>query len=111
MQIQIQPSAMIRRNYNEIARVCRESGAPVFLTKNGEEDLVAVAVEHFFRKERQILLREKLVDIEKRRRAGEKSISSYAVCGRLREIIENYRMLELTQESEYPPRGGEDAEA
>ena len=32
----IKPSAAIRNNYNEIAAVCKSSGEPVYLTKNGE---------------------------------------------------------------------------
>ncbi len=104
VQIQIQPSAMIRRKYNEIVRTCRETESPIFLTKNGEEDLVVLAVEQFFREEDRLLLREKLVDIEKRRRTGVKDLSARAVCARLREMIERYKWLELTQESEYPER-------
>ena len=36
----IRPSAAIRQNYNEIAEQCRKTAEPVFLTKNGEGDLV-----------------------------------------------------------------------
>ena len=36
----IRPSAAIRQNYNEIADLCRETAEPIFLTKNGEGDLV-----------------------------------------------------------------------
>ena len=38
----IRPSAAIRQNYNEIAEMCRKTAEPVFLTKNGEGDLLAV---------------------------------------------------------------------
>ena len=38
----IRPSAAIRQNYNEIADLCRETGEPIFLTKNGEGDLVVM---------------------------------------------------------------------
>ena len=37
--MQIKPSAKIRQNYNEIAELCRSTGEPVYLTKNGEGDL------------------------------------------------------------------------
>ena len=36
----IRPSAAIRQNYNEIADMCRKTAEPIFLTKNGEGDLV-----------------------------------------------------------------------
>ena len=41
----IRPSAAIRQNYNEIADLCRKSSEPVFLTKNGEGDLVVMDIE------------------------------------------------------------------
>ena len=38
----IRPSAAIRQNYNEIAELCKKTEEPVFLTKNGEGDLVSI---------------------------------------------------------------------
>ena len=38
----IKPSASIRQNYNDIAELCRSTGEPVYLTKNGEGDLVVM---------------------------------------------------------------------
>ena len=32
----IKPSASIRNNYNEISALCKSTGEPVYLTKNGE---------------------------------------------------------------------------
>ena len=48
----IRPSAAIRQNYNEIADLCRKSSEPVFLTKNGEGDLVVMDIESFNRREK-----------------------------------------------------------
>ncbi len=104
VQVRILPSAKIRRKYNEIAEICWKTETPVFLTKNGEEDMVAVSVERFFAKEQQVLLREQLVDIEKERRSGKKDHSTDAVFRQLQEMIENYQLLQLTQENEYPER-------
>ena len=46
----IRPSAAIRQNYNEIAEMCRRTAEPVYLTKNGEGDLVVMDIESFTRK-------------------------------------------------------------
>jgi len=54
----IRPSAAIRQNYNEIADLCRKSSEPVFLTKNGEGDLVVMDIESFNRREKMLKLRE-----------------------------------------------------
>lgn len=40
----IKPSAAIRQNYTAISNLCKETGAPVFLTKNGEGDLVVMDI-------------------------------------------------------------------
>ena len=40
----IKPSASIRNNYNEISKLCKSTGEPVYLTKSGEGDLVVIDV-------------------------------------------------------------------
>ena len=64
MQTLIKPSAAIRQNYTEIANLCKETGEPVFLTKNGEGDLVVMDIAVYDQREKQLELREKLVEIE-----------------------------------------------
>jgi len=66
----IKPSASIRQNYNEIANLCRETGEPVYLTKNGEGDLVVMDIEAFTRREKMLKLREELIAAEEDRRSG-----------------------------------------
>ena len=66
----IKPSAAIRQNYNEIADLCRKTAEPVFLTKNGEGDLVVMDIETFNRREKMLKLREELLAVEEDRLAG-----------------------------------------
>ncbi len=68
----IRPSAAIRQNYKEIASLCKETGEPVYLTKNGEGELVVMDIDAFVRREKMLQLREKLLDIERDRLAGAK---------------------------------------
>jgi prevent-host-death family protein len=68
--MQIKPSATIRQNYNEIASLCKSSGEPVFLTKNGEGDLVVMDIETFTRREKMLKLREELLAVEEDRLSG-----------------------------------------
>ncbi len=63
----IKPSAAIRKNYNEISELCKRSGEPVFLTKNGEGDLVVMDIETFARRESMLRLRENLIAAEEAR--------------------------------------------
>ena len=68
--MQIKPSASIRQNYNEIAALCKQSKEPVYLTKNGEGDLVVMDIESFTRREKMLRLREALVAVEEDRLSG-----------------------------------------
>ena len=71
----IRPSAAIRKNYNAISTLCRESGEPVYLTKNGVGDLVVMDIAVFTRRESMLRLRETLVAVEEDRLAGKKGFS------------------------------------
>ncbi len=71
----IRPSAAIRQNYNEISEFCKQSGEPVYLTKNGEGDLVVMDIEAFTRREKMLKLREELLAVEEARLNGEKGFS------------------------------------
>ncbi|MEW6172973.1 MAG: type II toxin-antitoxin system Phd/YefM family antitoxin [Bacillota bacterium] len=71
----IKPSAAIRKNYNEIAALCKRTQEPVFLTKNGEGDLVVMDIATFSRRESMLKLREQLVAVEEDRLAGKKGFS------------------------------------
>ena len=66
----IKPSAAIRQNYNEIAEMCRKTAQPVFLTKNGEGDLVVMDMETYNWREKMLLLREELLRVEEDRLNG-----------------------------------------
>ena len=66
----IRPSAAIRQNYNEIAEMCKKTKEPVFLTKNGEGDLVVMDIETYNRREKMLKLREELLSVEEDRISG-----------------------------------------
>ena len=66
----IRPSAAIRQNYEEIADLCRKAAEPVFLTRDGEGDLVVMDLETYNRREKMLRLREELLAVEEDRMAG-----------------------------------------
>ena len=68
----IKPSAAIRKNYNDISKLCKTSGEPVFLTKNGEGDLVVMDIEVYSKREKMLKLREELLAAEEERISGKK---------------------------------------
>jgi PHD/YefM family antitoxin component YafN of YafNO toxin-antitoxin module len=86
--MQIKPSANIRQNYNEIAQLCRSTREPVYLTKNGEGDLVVMDIETFTRREKMLKLREELLAVEEDRLAGRVGSSPDELDSYLENIID-----------------------
>ena len=84
----IRPSAAIRHNYNEIAELCRKTEEPVFLTKNGEGDLVVMDMETFNRREKMLKLREELLAVEEDRLHGNEGYSVEEVAAMMRNAIQ-----------------------
>lgn len=68
--LNIKPSAAIRNNYNQISELCKETGEPVYLTKNGEGDLVVMDITSFAKRESMLKLRENLIAVEEDRLSG-----------------------------------------
>ena len=68
--MQIRPSAAIRNNYNEISSYCKETGQPVYLTKNGEGDLVVMDIHAYERKMNQLALEAELLRARHERLSG-----------------------------------------
>ncbi len=84
----IRPSAAIRQNYNEIAELCRKTAEPVFLTKNGEGDLVVMDIDAFTKREKLLKLREELLAVEEDKLAGRKGITLDVLDERLNRLID-----------------------
>ena len=60
----IRPATSICHNYNEIADMCRKTAEPIFLTQNGEGDLVVMDIETYNRREKMLKLRRKSWPVE-----------------------------------------------
>lgn len=83
----IHPSAAIRQNYNEIADLCRKTAEPVFLTKNGEGDLVVMDIDTYNRREKMLKLREELLAVEEDCLHGSEGYSIDEVTSMMRSAI------------------------
>ncbi len=83
----IRPSAAIRQNYNEIAELCRKTAEPVFLTKNGEGDLVVMDIETYNKREKMLKLRQELLAVEEARMHGSRDYSVDEVATMMRSAI------------------------
>ena len=83
----IRPAAAICQNYNEIAEICRKTEEPVFLTKNGEGELVVMDIETYNRREKMMKLREELLAVEEDRLHGSKGYTVKEVSAYLDQVI------------------------
>ena len=43
----IRPSSDLRNNYSEISEFCHKYNEPIFITKNGQGDLVVMSIETY----------------------------------------------------------------
>lgn len=67
----IQSSTRLRNDYGAISRMAHESGEPVYITRNGEGDVVIMSNEAFEERERMLEERAMVLEAEARRLAGE----------------------------------------
>lgn len=82
------PSASIQQNYDDIAKLARNTGEPICLTTNGKRDLVIMDAESFERKEKLLSLREKLLSAEGERMAGKVDITLKVFNTMMDEVID-----------------------
>jgi len=71
----IKASAVIRSNYNEISALCKETGEPVYLTKNGQGDLVVMDIKAFEHRAEELKIAEDLFRIRAARLNGARGYS------------------------------------
>lgn len=66
----IKPSAELRNNYRKVADFCIETGEPVFLTNNGEGELVVMSIQAWEEERQRIKIEEALLRIEEEEAMG-----------------------------------------
>ena len=85
----IMPSTSLRNQYNEVSQKCKQSSEPIFVTKNGEGDMVIMSLELYERERELLRLKEKLLDIELEQKSGAKFYSLEELDDALKQIIKN----------------------
>ena len=66
----IKSSSELRKNYNSVAEICRKQKIPVFITRNGEGDMVLMDIETYSKREENLALAQRLSAAELARLSG-----------------------------------------
>jgi len=82
----IKSSTALRNDYGSISDLAHEEEEPIYITKNGEGDLVVMSIEAFERREETFRLRAKLEAAEQSRLHGEPTYSAEESRQRLEAI-------------------------
>lgn len=83
----IKASAALRNDYSSISTLAKETKEPIYITKNGEGDLVLMSIDAFEKREQILQLRAKVLQAEQQRINGETTLSISEARNRLRERI------------------------
>lgn len=81
----IKPSTVMRNDYNAISSLAKEIKEPIYLTKNGEGDLIVMDIASFEEREAILDLREKLLTAEMNRVNGGKVYTAEEIEARFRK--------------------------
>lgn len=71
----IKPSTALRNDYGTISDLAHQEDAPIYITKNGEGDLVVMSIDAFERREEVLKLRARLAAAEQSRLSGQTGFS------------------------------------
>ena len=83
----IKASAALRNDYATISALAKETKEPIYITKNGEGDMVLMSIDAFEKREQILQLRAKVLQAEQERIDGEPTLIVSEARMRLRERI------------------------
>ena len=84
----IMASADIRLRYNDVVKECKETGQPVYLTKNGQGEIVVMDIASFEKREEELALKELVLQSIALRLAGDKEYSAKEARNITRKMVE-----------------------
>ena len=83
----IKASAALRNDYASISNLAKESNEPIYITKNGEGDMVLMSIEAYEKREQLLRLRARVLQAEWERIDGAKTMSATEARKNLRERL------------------------
>ena len=84
----IKPVSDLRNNFNEISEICHKEQEPVFITKNGEGDMVVMSMALYEQQQALLELYQKLGEAEAQSLAGMPTISHQDFMKKLKDELD-----------------------
>lgn len=83
----IKPISNLRNKANEISKLAHHSDEPIFITKNGEGDMVVMSMSQYSKLQLKLDLFSKLAVAQSQRASGDKGRSLSVVMKNLRKKL------------------------
>lgn len=83
----IKPISDLRNNFNLISDICHKNAEPVFITKNGQGDMVVMSLALYEKQQSLIELYQKLSEAEAESQSDEPKISHKSLMAKMRSKI------------------------
>ncbi|MBU1099125.1 MAG: type II toxin-antitoxin system prevent-host-death family antitoxin [Bacteroidetes bacterium] len=87
----IKPISDLRNKSNEISELAHNSNEPIYITKNGEGDLVVMSMAHYSKLQLKLDLLGKLSVAQNQKANGEKGRTLKQVMNNIRNTIDAQR--------------------
>lgn len=85
----IKPSAALRNDYNKISTLAKETKEPIYITKNGEGDMILMSIDAFEKREQILEFRSRILQAEEERLSGKTGLSLSEARKALKERLDH----------------------
>ena len=82
----IKSSTALRNDYDSLVKLSKENNEPIYITRNGEGEMIFLSIEDYEKREAELKLLEQLLTAERNRLAGSPTYTPGQVRAELEEL-------------------------